>query len=51
MRKLSENPTKITMIGAGSFSFGLESLKDLASMSMQKDSPLKEAEVMLMDIE
>lgn len=43
--------TKITVIGAGSYSFGLRIMKDLASMSLQDNSPLKESEVVLMDID
>ncbi|MBD3354017.1 MAG: hypothetical protein GF364_21220, partial [Candidatus Lokiarchaeota archaeon] len=43
--------TKIAIIGAGSYSFGMSVLKDLAAHAIQESSPLKNAEVVLMDID
>jgi alpha-galactosidase len=42
---------KITIIGAGSFAFGLTLLRDLASHALMAQSPLKHAEICLMDID
>jgi alpha-galactosidase len=42
--------TKITIIGAGSFAFGLRLLRDLASHARLPKSPLKDSEICLMDI-
>jgi alpha-galactosidase len=41
---------KITIIGAGSFAFGLHLLRDLASHSNLPNSSLKDSEICLMDI-
>lgn len=41
---------KITIIGAGSFAFGLHLLKDIASHARLPGSPLAGAEISLMDI-
>lgn len=42
---------KITIIGAGSFAFGLTLLRDIASHALLALSPLKNAEICLMDID
>ena len=42
---------KICVIGAGSNVFGLRMIKDIASHSIRENSPLKDTELFLMDID
>ena len=41
---------KITLVGAGSYSFGLEILREICSHVMLKNSPIDEVEICLFDI-